>query len=1265
MFRIISAFLIFATLTFAQPLPKLLKTADADAVRGATVEPGTRGMRTHRSRFVEIDQSVLFAPVNGARRLALDLFADAQFEVQEQRSYWSEDGTTFSWIGKIAGMERGHVVLAVTGDIVSANINTDNNAFYWIRRASGKVHSVQQVEVDRKFFRNDTRVPDGVVPVGQPDDEKDHARAANPERAAGETAFVDVLICYTPKAKNAAGGEQGILNRIQLSVTETNLAYANSNVKVHIHPVKIIEVNYNESAGIDQALDDIRDNGDGKMDEVHSIRNQYGADLVALFIEDRVSNSGIAGLAFIMQTVNTSFASHAFSVTEQYWAPGPLYAFPHELGHNMGSAHDRANASNPGAYPYSYGYQNRVGTPFATIMAYDCTDIDCPPIPYFSSPLISYAGRPTGLTTDDNARSLTNTGPTVANFRSSAGSCTYSASPMTNSLPATAGAGVITITAATGCAWTAQSSAAFVTITNGASGTGNGTVNYTVQANTGAERSGTIVAAGQIVTINQASGTPSCSFTLSPGNASYPAAGGAASVTVNTTAGCQWTATTANGWITINSGANGTGTGSVNYTVASNPGFARTGSISIAGRTFSITQSAGGSGVTYTITTNPAGLIINVDGTNYPTPQTFNWPAGSSHTLNAATQGTGTRYLFQSWSNGGQATQTITAPQTATTYLATFRRQFLMALAANPSNGGSVVGTPPSGDAYYDANASVQVTASAAPNFQFGSWSGAVLSSLNPISIFMDSPKTLTANFVSGTNNFTITTSPPGLLVVADGVEYVTPKTFNWPSGSYHMVEAPQTQQGNRTRYTFAGWSDSAPQSHGVTVMPGNTTLTASFSMAHQLSMAVGPAGAGSVGALPPPSSDGYYSAGTMVQLNAAAASGYGFAGWSGDLSGSAQTQNITINSPKTVNANFTVATACSFQLTHSSTSVLASGDIRQVGVTAGTGCAWTALSTAGWITVLSGNNGSGNGAVRLMVSANTGTGSRSGTVSIAGQNYVVTQSGAGCSYTLSGSNGVLPGAAASYVVNIATQPGCQWSASTTAGWIALTGATSGTGSGTISFSVPLNAEAAPRTAAIVAGGQWYHMLQKSASMGQLFNDVPASHGFFDFIGMVRLRDITQGCGSGVYCPDEVMTRAEMAAFIVRALYGETFTFNPVAYFTDVPVGHTHFKYVQKMKDLGITSGCGATTYCPGDPVTRGQMAVFLVRARLGIANGESFPSAPAPYFDDVPANHVFFPFIQKMKELGITAGCSATSYCSDSPNTRGQMAVFVTRDFF
>jgi hypothetical protein len=71
---------------------------------------------------------------------------------------------------------------------------------------------------------------------------------------------------------------------------------------------------------------------------------------------------------------------------------------------------------------------------------------------------------------------------------------------------------------------------------------------------------------------------------------------------------------------------------------------------------------------------------------------------------------------------------------------------------------------------------------------------------------------------------------------------------------------------------------------------------------------------------------------------------------------------------------------------------------------------------------------------------------------------------------------------------------------------------------------------------------------------------------------------------------------------------------------------------------------------------------VFLIRARLGLTSADTFPYPPTQLFTDVPTTHPFFSFIQKMKEQGITAGCSATTYCPDDPNTRGQMSVFLTR---
>src|SRR5262249_2150756 len=137
-------------------------------------------------------------------------------------------------------------------------------------------------------------------------------KAANTTRAAG-TSFVDIFVAYTPAAKNAAGGVSAIQNKIMMSVTETNLAYVNSNVNILLHLTGMAETNYNESAGIDQALDDLQGKTDGKMDELHATRDQYGADIVALMIDHVGPSGGVVGLAFLMQNVSTSFASYAFA----------------------------------------------------------------------------------------------------------------------------------------------------------------------------------------------------------------------------------------------------------------------------------------------------------------------------------------------------------------------------------------------------------------------------------------------------------------------------------------------------------------------------------------------------------------------------------------------------------------------------------------------------------------------------------------------------------------------------------------------------------------------------------------------------------------------------------------------------------------------------------------------------------------------------------------------------------------------------------------
>jgi len=127
-------------------------------------------------------------------------------------------------------------------------------------------------------------------------------------------------------------------------------------------------------------------------------------------------------------------------------------------------------------------------------------------------------------------------------------------------------------------------------------------------------------------------------------------------------------------------------------------------------------------------------------------------------------------------------------------------------------------------------------------------------------------------------------------------------------------------------------------------------------------------------------------------------------------------------------------------------------------------------------------------------------------------------------------------------------------------------------------------------------------------------------------------------------------------------LAGDNFAFPATERFTDVPSTHPFFKYIQMMSLLGITSGCAADRYCPDDPVTRGQMAVFILRALAG----NNFPFPAGQTFVDVPTNHIFYKYIQALFQRGITSGVGTNplTYGVDQLVTREQMAAFLMRAF-
>ena len=112
-------------------------------------------------------------------------------------------------------------------------------------------------------------------------------------------------------------------------------------------------------SSISTDLTAIRSTGDGKLDEVHTLRSQHGADIVTL-IGSGYASSGYCGIGGLMTSVSTSFASSAFNVVDRTCAVGNL-SYAHELGHNQGLHHDPANAGSTPSYPYAYGYRDPSG----------------------------------------------------------------------------------------------------------------------------------------------------------------------------------------------------------------------------------------------------------------------------------------------------------------------------------------------------------------------------------------------------------------------------------------------------------------------------------------------------------------------------------------------------------------------------------------------------------------------------------------------------------------------------------------------------------------------------------------------------------------------------------------------------------------------------------------------------------------------------------------------------------------------------------------
>lgn len=667
------------------------------------------------------------------------------------------------------------------------------------------------------------------------------------------------------------------------------------------------------------------------------------------------------------------------------------------------------------------------------------------------------------------------------------------------------------------------------------------------------------------------------------------------------------------------------------------------------------------------IATQYSGLNIVIDGQYYAQSQQMNWQPGSTHTIGVPSPqyNCGGKYTFTSWTNGGAINQSITTPSSATTYQAKFSVEYHVDPEISPADGGSVIRSMSAAENYYPDGSTVALTAVPMSGYVFVGWSGDYSGNANPLMVNVTSFRRIVAVFApAGVPAVTLTTNPPGLALMVDGASVTTPASFAWTPGSQHTISAPSPQAVDAgLRYVFDTWSDVGGHTRTMQTPMTPSVYTANFTAQMPLALTAAPLTGGRIQSTPS-AQDGWVAQFATVRLEAVPSAGYRFAGWSGATQSRESSISVTMEAARNVTANFAVAGGCTPQFGRPAITASSGGDLMQITVKAEAECPWSATSEVGWITFPAGGSGSGNGAVKLAVQANPGSTARSGNVQIGTATLRVTQAGASCDFTLASQTATAPASGAILNSAVAGNQTCQWNAAPSVDWISASPA-QGPGGGALSYNVAAN-NGGIRTGSISVGGQTLQILQKSAtSITPLFQDVPTTDLFFDHIQLLSQSITGIGCSAGNYCPAAATTRAQMAEWIVRALYGETFPFPTAPYFSDVAAAHPQFRFIQKLRELGITSGCDATRYCPGDGVTRGQMAAFLVRARLGLNSTQSFPASTNPIFGDVPSGHLFFPFIQKLKEYGVTGGCTATTYCPDQITTRGQMAVFLVRTFF
>ncbi len=325
-------------------------------------------------------------------------------QVQLRAVRFAHTAGGFFWAGR--STEGAAVQLSVVGNQVTGTVHTRDRA-YTIQPLAGDLYAL--VELDPSALPADE--PAGFEEKRGQGAESNHENALAPRFSrqstnTGGSATIDVMVVYTSAAAQAAQNELAstIGNVVNWSIQSMNNTFYNSGLSVTAQLVHSAQVTYNESGDVYTDVGRLQGSSDGYMDNVHTLRNTYYADVVVLLT---ATGNACGVVADIGGGASTAFA------TSKVDCAYSNYSVAHEIGHLAGARHNNDSGTNP--FAYAHGYEN-TSAGWRTVMAVLSNAYR---IPYWSDPDQSYYGAPMGTSSfSDNVRMWENAAATVAAFKS-------------------------------------------------------------------------------------------------------------------------------------------------------------------------------------------------------------------------------------------------------------------------------------------------------------------------------------------------------------------------------------------------------------------------------------------------------------------------------------------------------------------------------------------------------------------------------------------------------------------------------------------------------------------------------------------------------------------------------------------------------------------------------------------------------------------------------------------------------------------------------